>query len=355
MGLVDLASEVFVASVMEKLRPVLIIYGFGHTMTTNQTSRSENHSDAANHSHSLSRSTEIEVVSDSRLLWSVVLNQLLTVGQVVAGAISGSVALLSDAAHNFNDANALLIAYIARRISRRGANRHYTFGYRRAEMIGAVINLTLLGVIGLYLVYEAVKRFVQPVEIIGWLMAAASVLALVVDVATALLLWSMSRGSLNVRAAFVHNIVDALGSVAVLMGALAIIWLDWAWVDPVLTLVIAGYVLWQVIVMFPQATRVLMEGSPSDLELAELLDDVLTLDGVKDVHHVHVWELDEQHRALEAHVCIARERSDELEAIKRRVKQRLAEKHHICHSTLEFEFSDLPSDDGHDTAVIPRH
>ena len=214
----------------------------------------------AGHAHGPSRDGELKGVSDGRLLWTVLLNQILTVGQVVAGIFSGSVALLSDAAHNFNDANALLIAYIARRISRKRADERYTFGYRRAEMIGATINLTLLGVIGLYLVYEAVMRFVEPEPILGWLMAAAAGLALVVDVATALLLWSMSRGSLNVRAAFVHNIVDALGSVAVLAGAAAIIWLEWMWVDPVLTLLIAGYVLWQVYAMLPQATRVLMEG-----------------------------------------------------------------------------------------------
>ncbi|MCA9118479.1 MAG: cation transporter, partial [Planctomycetaceae bacterium] len=194
------------------------------------------HEVTCNHRHGSNHPRAPKGVSEARLLWSVLLNQLLTVAQAAAGVISGSVALLSDAAHNFNDANALLITYVARRISRKPANRRYTFGYRRAEMIGAVINLTLLGAIGLYLAYEAVMRFIQPVEIIGWLMAAGSILALVVDVATVLLLWSMSSGSLNVRAAFVHNLVDALGSVAVLVGAAAIIWLDWTWTDPALTL-----------------------------------------------------------------------------------------------------------------------
>ncbi|MCA9067603.1 MAG: cation transporter, partial [Planctomycetaceae bacterium] len=140
------------------------------------------------HSHAPTRGGDVRDISDARLLWSVLLNQVLTVGQVVAGFLSGSVALLSDAAHNFNDANALLIAYIARRVSRKAANDRYTFGYRRAELIGAIINLVLLGVIGLYLVYAGISRFFQPVEIIGWLMAAAAGLAIIVDVATALLL-----------------------------------------------------------------------------------------------------------------------------------------------------------------------
>ena len=178
------------------------------------------------HDHGVSRLGEVADVSNSRLLWAVGLNQLLTIGQVVAGVFSGSMALLSDAAHNFNDANARMIASVARRVAKKDANERYTFGYRRAEMIGATINLTLLGVIGLYLVYEGIKRLIQPEEVIGWLMAATAVLALVIDVATALLLWAMSRGSLNVRAAFIHNVVDALGSGAVLIGAAAIIWLE---------------------------------------------------------------------------------------------------------------------------------
>ena len=222
-------------------------------------------------------------------------------------------------------------------------------------MIGATINLTLLGVIGLYLVYEAVMRFVEPEPILGWLMAAAAGLALVVDVATALLLWSMSRGSLNVRAAFVHNIVDALGSVAVLAGAAAIIWLEWMWVDPVLTLLIAGYVLWQVYAMLPQATRVLMEGAPAGLDLPRLVSRITSIEGVEGFHHLHVWELDEQHRALEAHVVIARVQAGELDAIKGRVKQCLADEYRIAHSTLEFEFSDASREDAHDMAVIPEH
>src|SRR6056297_2246022 len=254
------------------------------------------HDQDCGHHHGLTRSDEVAGVSDRRLLWSVLLNQLLTVGQVIAGFLSGSVSLLSDAAHNFSDANSLLIAYVARKISRRSANERYTFGYRRAELIGATINLTLLGAVGVYLIYEAIHRFFQPQEIVGWLMAAAAGLALVVDLGTALLLWAMSRGSLNVRAAFIHNIVDALGSVAVLIGAAAVIWLDWLWVDPAITLLIAAYVLWQVFKMFPQATRVLMEGAPPGLDLDQLVAVTEKIEGVRARHHLHVWELDEQHR-----------------------------------------------------------
>ena len=155
------------------------------------------------HDHNHSHGTEN--VSDGVLLWTVIVNLGLSVFEFVAGAISGSVALMADALHNTNDAAALLIAYIARKISRKGADEQYTFGYRRAELIGAMIQLTALILVGLYLVYEAVRRFFDPDPLLGgWIMAAAGV-ALVVDLITAWLLWSMSKGSLNVKAAFLHK------------------------------------------------------------------------------------------------------------------------------------------------------
>ncbi|TWU41591.1 Cadmium, cobalt and zinc/H(+)-K(+) antiporter [Novipirellula aureliae] len=311
--------------------------------------------DHAGHSHGLTRSDEVAAIPDSRLLWAVVLNQILTVAQVIAGIVSGSTALLSDAAHNFSDANALLIAYAARRISRRKANADYTFGYRQAEMIGALINLTLLGTIGIYLVYEAIHRLVDPKEIIGWLMAATSALALVIDLGTAILLWAMSRGSLNVRAAFVHNLVDAFGSLAVLVAAGAVIWLDWTWVDPAITLLIAAYILYQVYTLMPQAIRALMQAAPSDLDMDGLIENVNAIKGVDGIHHVHVWQLDEQNAALEAHVVIAADQAIELESIKGCIKKMLAERHDIDHSTLEFELEGSAAHCCLETRTIVTH
>ncbi|QDT66631.1 cation diffusion facilitator family transporter [Calycomorphotria hydatis] len=317
-------------------------------------SRDSDH-DHSGHSHRVSRGGELEDVSDIRLLWAIILNQLLTVGQIAAGVFSGSVSLLSDAAHNFNDANALLIAYIARRVSGKEANKRYTFGYRRAEMIGALINLTLLAAIGLYLVYEGIMRFIEPNEIIGWVMAATAVLALVIDVGTAMLLWTMRRGSLNVRTAFTHNIVDALSSVAVLIGAGAIIWTQWYWVDPSLTLLIAGYVLWQAFKMMPHATRILMEGTPPDIDLDNLINSVEQIEQVGSIHHVHVWELDEQHRALEAHVVVMTDSMSTIENIKTTIKRRLSDDFEIQHSTLEFEYVDNENVLCTDSKVIVDH
>jgi cobalt-zinc-cadmium efflux system protein len=288
------------------------------------------------HDHNHSHGTEN--VSDGVLLWTVIVNLGLSVFEFVAGAISGSVALMADALHNTNDAAALLIAYIARKISRKGADGQYTFGYRRAELIGAMIQLTALILVGLYLVYEAVRRFFDPEPLLGgWIMAAAGV-ALVVDVITAWLLWSMSKGSLNVKAAFLHNLTDAGASVAVLLGGAAILWLNWTWVDPVITLIIAGYILYMSFGMLKKTSRILMEGTPTNLSVNEIKEALQNLDGIENVHHIHVWELDEHHRALEAHVVIGEACSmEELESLKATVKTCLGKHFSIHHSTLEFE------------------
>lgn len=290
-------------------------------------------------SHDHSHGTEN--VSDRVLLWAVVVNLGLSVFEFVAGRISGSVALMADALHNTNDAAALLIAYIARKISHKDADEKFTFGYRRAELIGAMIQLTALILVGLYLLYEALRRFFEPEPLLGgWIMAAAG-LALVVDVATAWLLWAMSKGSLNVKAAFLHNLTDAGASLAVLLGGAAIVWLGWTWVDPALTLGIAAYITWMSFGMLKKTAGILMEGSPEDLHVGEVKDAIEAVEGVVGVHHIHVWELDEHHRALEAHVVISGSHGmAAMETVKAAVKDCLDRRFAIQHSTLEMESSE---------------
>ena len=246
-----------------------------------------------------------EDVSDTCLLWSVLLNMGLSIFEFAAGVFSGSVALMADALHNTNDAAALLIAYIARKISRKGADHSYTFGYRRAELIGAMIQLTALILVGLYLLYESVTRFFGPEPILGVWMMIASGVALVIDLVTVWLLWAMSKGSLNVKAAFLHNLTDAGASIAVMAGGAAVYWLSWDWVDPVLTLVIAGYILFMSIGLIRKTAKILMQATPPGIDLDALKTDTEKIHGVEEIHHVHVWELDERHRALEAHIVVS--------------------------------------------------
>ena len=295
-----------------------------------------------------------EQLSDARLVWTLALNLLLTVGEVVGGLITGSLVLLADALHNFNDCATQGIALAARRLSRRPADERFTFGYRRAELIGATVNLTILIVVGLYLLYEAVRRFIEPREIQGWAVFGMGLATLAVDILTAWLLWAMTKGTLNMKASFVHKLTDALGSVAVLVGGGLIVWRGWYWVDPALTVLLAGYILVQGVVLLRRTAVILMEGRPDDLDLNRLTEVVREVGGVAGVHHIHVWQLDEQHRALEAHVVLrSRAGPDEVEAVKREVKGRLGTEFGITHATLEVEFPPAGGRADHPTSVVP--
>ena len=301
---------------------------------------------AHHHDHAASEA------SDRRILGTVALNTLLTVAQIVGGAISGSVALVADALHNLNDAMALVIVYIARRISRRDADARRTFGYQRAQVIGATINLVALAVVGLFLAYESVLRFFDPRDVGGWTMIILAGVALIVDIGTVLLLISMRKGSMNVRAAFVHNLSDALASLAVMLGGVAILTLDWNWVDPLLSLLIVAYIFWQVASMLPETLRVLMESAPEALDLGEVANAIAGVDGVQSAHHLHAWLLDEHHAALEAHIVIDRDAADRMDDIRAAIRAELEERFDIGHSTLELEFPETAARKEHDTSLV---
>ena len=290
--------------------------------------------------------------SDARLLWAVGVNVLLTVAQIVGGVLSGSLALVADALHNLNDAASLGLALLARRIARRPADWKRTFGYRKAELIGALINLTTLIIVGLYLVYEAIWRFFDPQPIAGWIVIILAGIALVVDVITALLTFAMSKGNLNIKAAFVHNLSDAFASVAVIVAGTLILLYEWYWADWVATLIISAYILWHGAVMMRSTIRILMDSVPDDIDLDELVAAMEAVEHVEQVHHIHVWQLDEHHRALEAHVVMGASGIEQFEVVKAALKTMLQARYGIGHSTLEVETHSVSL---HDRRVVPRH
>ncbi|ORJ61507.1 cation diffusion facilitator family transporter [Geothermobacter hydrogeniphilus] len=283
---------------------------------------------------------DIDTMGDRRLGWAIAINMVLTLAQVIGGIVSGSLALIADALHNFSDAAALLIAWAARKISRKPPDYFRTFGYKRAEVIAALINLVTLVILGLYLIYEGLWRIYEPQAIEGWTVVIVAGIALVIDVATAILTYSMSKHSMNIRAAFLHNVSDVLASVGVIGAGSLILLYGWYWTDTALTLLIAGYVLYQAATMLPGTIHILMEGAPEDISIEEVIDAMARVEGVASVHHVHLWQLDEHKNALEAHVVIDDfGRSD---IIKTALKTELAQRFSILHSTLEFEVDHCP-------------
>lgn len=277
---------------------------------------------------------------DRRVAIAIAANGLLTVAQIVGGLLSGSLALIADAIHNFSDMASLVIAFGARKIARRPADAKMTFGYGRAEIVAALINYTSLIIIGFYLVYEGAMRFVDPPEVAGWTVVILGGVALAVDTLTALLTYSMQKGSVNIRALFLHNLSDALASVAVIIGGVLILLCDLHWVDPAITIGIAAYILWLAFTEIGGPIRTLMLGSPPDIDTDAVMDALERVDGVEEVHHAHFWQMQEHQAALDTHVVIETARWDDLDDIKETIKSRLRERFGITHSTLEFERAD---------------
>jgi cobalt-zinc-cadmium efflux system protein len=276
--------------------------------------------------------------SDGKLVAAVAVNVLLTAAQVVGGIASGSLSLIADALHNLNDAASIGIALIARRIARKPADKVRTFGYRKAELIGALINLTTLIIVGLYLIYEAIWRFFDPQPIAGWIVVIVAGIALVVDIVTAALTYAMSKDNLNIKAAFVHNVSDALASVGVIIAGTLILLFGWNWADLVATLAISAYILWQGFTMMRSTIRILMDSVPEGIDLDEVVTAMIAVPGVEDVHHVHIWNLDEHHVALQAHVVSIDFDSGAIYKMKQEMRQVLQQRFDIGHSTLEVEY-----------------
>ncbi|MCU9839146.1 cation diffusion facilitator family transporter [Ruegeria sp. WL0004] len=290
------------------------------------------------HHHHHHHHNHIEAAAgDARVAWAIAVNMALTFVQIAGGLLSGSLALIADALHNFSDAVALIIAFFARKIARRPADDRMSFGYGRVEVVAALVNYTTLVVLAFYLIYEGVMRFFEPQPIDGWLVVWIAVVALVVDLVTAALTWSLSKNSMNIRAAFLHNVADALGSVAVIFAGAAVIWFGWTWVDPLVTLMIALYILWHVRAEAGAAIQVLMLGTPPGLEPERVASYVEGVEGVQAVHHVHLWSLQENATALTAHLVIAPGAWSQADAIKDRVKSGLEQEFSIEHTTLEVE------------------
>ena len=276
-----------------------------------------------------------EKMSDGRLVLAVALNVLLTIAQIIGGILSGSLALIADALHNFSDAASLGLALFARRIGRRPADKLMTFGYARAEVVAALINLTTLLIIGFYLLVEAINRFADPQPVEGWTVIGVAGIALVIDVITAVMVYASSKDSINMKAAFLHNVSDALASVGVIAAGILILLYDLYIADLIITILIAAYVIYQGISLMPRTVRLLMGAVPDEVEFGRIVADLSKIDGVKDVHHVHVWSISEHSFALEAHIVPQLKSLEAFETVKSAARAMLAEKHAITHGTFE--------------------
>jgi cobalt-zinc-cadmium efflux system protein len=236
------------------------------------------------------------------LLISIILNILITISQVVGGIISGSLALISDALHNFSDVLSLMVSFIANKYSKKQASLNKTFGYKRSEIIAAFINAATLMIVAVYLVYEAIIRFFNPREIESGLVIWLALLGIIANGFSVLLLRKSARDNMNMRSAYLHLFTDMMASVAVLVGGLLMKYFAWFWVDSVLTILIAIYLIFMGYDLLKKSFKVLMLFSPDDINLEKMREAISNHPEIKNVHHIHIWQLNEKETHMEAHI-----------------------------------------------------
>lgn len=276
---------------------------------------------------------------DRNLLISIVLNSVITLAQIIGGFISGSLALLSDALHNLTDVISLVISYIASGLSKKKATNSRTFGYKRAEIIAAFINASSLIIIAIYLMFEAFKRFFNPQNIEPDLVIYLSILGIIFNGLSVLLLKKESNHSMNIRSAYLHLLTDMLASFAVLIGGLLMQFYQIFWVDAVLTIAIALYLIVVGYNLLKESFHILMLFTPKDISIQSIVDEVNKLEQINNIHHIHVWQLNETEIHLEAHIDFNVDlKFSEFNIIIKTLENTLFQKFNINHFNIQPEF-----------------
>lgn len=274
--------------------------------------------------------------NERALRWALLLTSLYLVAEVVGGLVSGSLALLSDAAHMFTDTVALAISLAAIWIGKRPADKRRTFGYYRFEILAAMLNAVLLFFVAMYVLYEAWRRISAPAEIQSTTMLLVAVGGLVVNFVGMRLLASGKDQSLNVKGAYLEVWADMLGSIGVIVGALVIRFTGWAWVDSVIAVAIGLWVLPRTWRLLRESLNVLLEGVPDDVDLPEVERALLGSAGVASLHDLHVWALSSGKVSLSVHVVCTSEVGD-MAPLMLQLRALLAERFDIHHSTVQVE------------------
>ncbi|EAU42299.1 cation efflux system protein [Fulvimarina pelagi HTCC2506] len=293
--------------------------------------------DHAGHSHSHGFKGHSHGANERRIAIAAVLTGGFMLAEVVGGLISGSLALLADAGHMLTDFAALALGWFAFRLSRKPSDQERTYGYDRFEVLVAFVNGLTLFVIAGFITYEAIHRLMSPTEVLGGMMMVIAVAGLVVNILVFTILHGADRANLNIRGAVLHVLGDLLGSIAAILAAGVIIWTGWTPIDPILSVLVSIIILVSAYRLVRDAGHVLLEGTPQDIDVKTLKTVLVSsVDGLKDVHHIHIWSLTPERPMATLHACIDEQADgpDITRAIKAELKQRFS----IEHATVEVEY-----------------
>lgn len=274
---------------------------------------------------------------ERRLVLSLIGTLLFVLLEIGVGFWANSLALLSDAGHNFTDAMALGLSWYGLRVARRPANAAKTYGYHRVGIMAAFLNAASLLILALLIIKEAVVRLFHPEPVAGWLVAFVATLALLVNSSIAIGLYRAAKQSLNVRSAFLHMAGDAVASLGVIASGAVIAITKWTVADPIVSLLIALVIVWSSWDILRDSLNVLLEGTPKGLNLEEMTQEMLAVPGVSDVHDLHVWTIGDGMRALSCHLIVSEENMAQATEVVRATKRMLASRYSVGHATIETE------------------
>jgi len=276
-------------------------------------------------------------VEGKKLFFAIVLNLLITVAQFIGGIVSGSLALLSDALHNFSDVLSLVLSYVAHRLSHRKASARKTFGYRRAEILAALFNAAVLIGVSIYLIVESVHRFANPEPVAALWVIALALLGVLVNGFSVVLLHMDAQENMNIRAAYLHLIGDMFTSVAVLVGGVAIYYLQMYWIDPLICIIIALYLIYASKEIVMRALGMLMQFAPAHIDVDALVEEAAD---IGQMHHIHLWQLSDHDVFLEAHITFSEDlKLSETASLLEKLSRKLREDYGITHTTFQCETS----------------
>ena len=262
--------------------------------------------------------------------------------EVLAGIRAHSLALLSDAGHNFTDALALLLACLGFYFESKPPDETKTYGYHRAGVLAAFVNAITLLALACYIFYESYHRLLQPEPVNEITMLVIAGLGLVVNVTIMWWLHQDQGHDLNIRAAYVHMLGDALGSIGIIAGSIVIFYTGWHVVDPILSVLIGLLIVWTAWGIVRETLNILLEGLPRGMDLEMVVQAICGVQGVQDVHELHIWSLGSRTHALSCHVLIDDVPLSESQPILQQINQLLSEQFHINHTTLQFEHAQCP-------------
>jgi cobalt-zinc-cadmium efflux system protein len=278
--------------------------------------------------------------TSARLLLSILLNALITVVEIIGGIFSNSLALISDAIHNLSDTLALILAWLAHKMGGKKPDTRRTFGYQRVEILSAFVNTSVLTAISIYLIYNAIIRIINPEPVKAGLMFIVAGIGLLFNLVSVFFLHHDSKSSLNIKAAYLHLLGDTFSSFAVIGGAILIYFIHINWIDPALTFLISIIIIFQTYKILRQSVDILMQSTPSRLNLKEIKDAIETHPLIRNVHHVHCWQLQDQDVLYEAHIDATKDMTlSESNHLRDEIENLLKERFRITHTTLQIEFA----------------